>query len=65
MDEVNSIIQELNNIIRELEEIESDLRSKFKGIYTEKCADAISTKIGHYRTAVSKLGKIDTSVVNE
>ena len=41
MDEVNSIIQELNNIIRELEEIESDLRSKFKGIYTEKCADAI------------------------
>lgn len=65
MDEVNSIIQELNNIIKELEEIESDLRSKFKGIYTEKCADAVSTKIGHFRTAISKLRNIDTSAVNE
>lgn len=65
MDEVNSIIQELNNIIVELEEIESDLRSKFKGIYTEKCADAIEVKICHYRKALSKLRSIDTSVVNE
>ena len=65
MDEVNSIIQELNSIIIELENIESDLRSEFKGIYTEKCADAVEVKICHFRKALSKLRSIDTSAVNE
>lgn len=65
MDEVSSIIQELSNIINELEGIESDLRTKFKGINTEKCAEAVRSKINQYYTAKSKLQTIDRSQVDE
>lgn len=65
MDEVNSIIQDLNNIITELEQVESDLRSKFKGIYTDHIADIVHSKIEDYYKARGKLQTIDRSQVNE
>ena len=65
MDDINSIIQELSNIISELEEVELDLRSKFKGIYTDHIADIVHSKIEDYYKARSKLQTIDQSKVNE
>lgn len=66
MDELGSIVQELQSIINEMDEVESELRSKFKGIGTETfIANKLSEKKEKLKTAKQKLVSIDKSLVDE
>lgn len=66
MDEISSIIQELQSIVNEMNDVESELRSKFKGIGTETfVANKLSEKTGKLNTALNKLKSIDKSQVDE
>lgn len=64
MDDVSYAINELDSIIRELEDIQGSL-GNFKGINSEKCAQAIGNQIEKYRKARTKLNSIDKSKVDE
>ena len=63
--ELDSIIQELNSIISELESISSGVRSGFKNIGNEKCADCIDKVVNNYYTVRRKLRNMDTTKVTE
>lgn len=63
--ELNSIILELNSIIAELENISYGVRSNFKNIGNERCADCIDNVLSQYYTVRRKLNNIDTSTVTE
>ena len=65
MDELDDIIGELNNVIRELESIEESMRNDFKGIYSGRAADVISSKIGKLYTAKARLSNVDRSRKDE
>ena len=63
--ELNAIIRELNSIITELEDISSGVRTDFKNIGNDKCADCIDKVISNYRSAYRKLKNMDTTTVTE
>ena len=63
--ELNSIIRELNSIITELEAISRGVRSDFKNIGNDKCADCIDRVLNQYYYVRRKLNNLDTSTVTE
>lgn len=63
--ELNSIKRELNSMIMELEEISDGVRTDFKGIGNDKCADCIDNVISQYRYVQKKLNNIDTSTTTQ
>lgn len=62
--ELESIKRELQSIIYELEDISSGVRSNFKGIGTEHCADCIDVVIGQYYYVQRKLNNIDLKKID-
>jgi len=54
---------ELQSIINELESISSGIRSSFKGLGQDKCADSLDVIISKYRYVLRKLNNVDTNRV--
>lgn len=63
--ELNAIKDELQSIINELDRISDGVRSDFRGIGNDTCANCIDRVISQYRSVRRQLNKIDTSKVNE
>ena len=61
--ELQDIISELGSIISELEGISYNVRTGFKGIGSEKCADCIDNVVAKYRKARTKLRNIDSKKI--
>lgn len=63
--EVNSIISELNSIINELNSISAAMKTEFKGIGTEKCAESINSVIANCKKAKKSLSNINMNQVTD
>ena len=63
--EVNSIISELNSIINELNSISTAMKTEFKGIGSEKCAESINSVTANCKKAKSKLSNMNMTQVTE
>ena len=63
--EVNSIISELNSIISELSSISAAMKTEFKGIGSEKCAESINSVIANCKKAKKSLSNMNMNQVTE
>lgn len=63
--EIESIQSELRSIIGELDDISYGVRTKFKNIGQDKCANVINSVSENYKTVIRMLDTVDENKLEE
>ncbi len=63
--QLEDIKTELRKIINDLEDVSNGVRTNFKGIGNERCANCLDQVVEQYRRALTKLNNVNTSKISE
>ncbi len=55
------IRSELKQLILELEDLETQIRSGFRGVGSDRCADSIASVVSRYSSALTTLNAVQAS----
>ena len=53
---------ELQSIIAEMQKIEQGIRSEFRGVGQDKCADGVARMIAHYKRVLNTLNNVRENI---